>query len=145
MLTQGKTANAVIVVGDGARAARKLAHLETVRRGVGAEAAADFRFGLRMKHEIHTSRSSGARPRVVVGSRAYAAETEHDVRTCKRALERGRDQLGAVAQVLAPGEREAAAAENGDQLRQVLVLALAAHDLIADDNGADRSEEHTSA
>src|SRR5450759_1733634 len=71
-------------------------------------------------------------------TRACAAETEHDVRTGERAFERRRDQFGAVAQVLAPGEREAAAAQNGDQLRQVLVLALAAHDLIADDNGADR-------
>ena len=90
-----------------------------------------------MQYEIHAGRRSGAGARMVVGGRTDAAETEHDVGAGERALERGRDQFGIVAEVLAPGEREAAAAQNGDQLRQVLVLALAAHDLIADDNGAN--------
>ena len=137
MLAQGKTANAVVAVRNDARAARKLAHLEAVRRGVGAETAADFGLGLRMEYEINAGSGGGARSRMVVGRRAYAAETEHDVRPGERTPQRSRDQFRVVAQVLAPGERKAAAAQNRDQLRHVLVLALAAHDFIADDNGAD--------
>ena len=138
MLAQGKTANAVVVVGYGVCSARKFAHLEPVRRGVGAETAADLGLGLGMQHQIGAGRRGGAGARMVVGGRAYAAETEYDVGAGERALERGRDQFGVVAQVFAPGEREAAAAQDRDQLRHMLVLALAAHDFIADDQGADR-------
>ena len=96
------------------------------------------RLGLRMQHEFDAERRRGALPRVVVRRRADAAEREHDIRARERPPQRRGDPLRAVAEVLGPLEPQAARAEDVDELREMLVLALAAQDLVADDDCAER-------
>src|SRR6266545_2129403 len=77
--------------------------------------------------------------RVTVRRRSYAAEAEDEVSRSERALECRGNELGVVAEVLAPVEPHSAGRENFGELGKMLVLALAANDLVADD---DRPDPH---
>jgi len=79
---------------------------------------------------------------VVVGRRADAAEAEHDVARCQGAPERRRDAFRLVAEVLAPGEAQPAPRQRLDEPREVLVLALADEDLVADDESAEAAYQY---
>src|SRR6267154_714501 len=78
--------------------------------------------------------------RVIVRRRADAAEAEDEVSRSECAPERRGDEIRHVAEVLAPVEPHPPQAEDRDQLGEVLVLALAANDFLADD---DRADPHT--
>src|SRR4029077_15147413 len=78
--------------------------------------------------------------RVIVGGRADPAEAEHEIARGERPPEDRGNPIGDVAEVLAPGKLHAAGGEDLDQLREVLVRALADDDLVADD---DRAHPHT--
>jgi hypothetical protein len=117
--------------------AGKLAHLQALRRRFAAEAAADLALGFRMQGQAYAERRGSALARVVVGRGADAAEGEHDVARGEAALQRGGKPFRVVAVVLAPGQAQAALGERLDDEGQMLVLALADQDFIADDQRAE--------
>jgi hypothetical protein len=93
------------------------------------------RFGV--QHTVEPEGSGSRLPRVVVRSRADATAAEHHVAGCKRAPEEFGQCVPVVAQVAGPVEREAALTEQADDAGEVLVLALAGQDFIADDDQAE--------
>ena len=88
----------------------------------------------RVQRERHAERGGGALAGVVVGRRADAAAREDDVAARERLPQVGGDARAVVADIARPREREATRGEQLDHLRQVLVLALAREDLVADDD-----------
>ena len=135
MMIEAETGNAVVGVGNDAAAERKLAHLQALRRDVGAEARADFRVGIRMQFQHHAGGIGGALARVIVRRGADAAEAENDILRRQRAFQRRGDQRRFVGQILAPRQLEPALAQRRNDRRHVLVLPLAGHDFVADDDG----------
>src|SRR6266513_3327244 len=69
---------------------------------------------------------------MILACRADAAEAEDDISRGHRAPQRGGDQVGPVAEIIAPVEPHSAHAKDLDQLGEVLILALPANDLVAD-------------
>jgi hypothetical protein len=90
--------------------------------------------------ERNAKRIRRALASVIVGRRAYAAKAENEIPRGERALERGGNETGLVAEILAPVEPHAARRKDRDELRKMLVFSLAADDLVADD---DRADPHT--
>src|SRR5262249_12722965 len=82
-------------------------------------------------------RLRGALARVVVGRRTDAAEAEHRIARGRGGAQLGDDALGIVADVVRPRECQAARFQRGDEAREMLVLAPAGEDLVADDEGAE--------
>ena len=115
----------------------KFGHQHAVRIRVGAEPRLDLGDGLGVAHQRHAERGGGGLPRVVVGRRADAAEAEHDVAAGEGLAQQRGEPAAIVAFVARPGERKAARAERRDDVRQVLVGALAGEDLVADDERTD--------
>src|SRR6267378_1381954 len=75
--------------------------------------------------------------RVIVRRSADTPEAEDEVSRSERALERRGDEIRHVAEILAPLEPHSTRAENRDHFGEMLVLALAANDFLANDDGAD--------
>src|SRR6267142_2977709 len=92
-----------------------------------------------MQLEPDAERVGRALARVIVGRRADAAEAEDDIFRGECAPQSGGDQIGNIAEVLAPGELHSSGSEYLDQSGKVLVGTLADDDLVADD---DRSDSH---
>ena len=90
-----------------------------------------------MKLERHAERGRGALPGVVVGRGADAAAREHDVAAGERIAQVGGDARRVVADVARPAQRQAARGQQLDHLGQVLVVAFAGEDLVADDDEAE--------
>src|SRR5437667_7689283 len=83
-----------------------------------------------MQRQLHSRRVCGTLPGMIVGCRADAAEAEDDISRRHRAPQRGGDQVGPVAEIIAPVEPHSAHAKDLDQLGEVLILALPANDLV---------------
>src|SRR5882672_12463951 len=92
-----------------------------------------------MQRQLHARRVRSALAGMIVRRCTDAAETQDNVFRGERAPERRSNQLGVVAEVLAPVEPHSAGRENSDELGKMLVLAFAANDLVADD---DRTDPH---
>src|ERR1700694_139591 len=79
----------------------------------------------------------GALPRVIVRRSADAAEAEHDILRGEAALERRSEARRVGAELLRPGEAQAALREGTNEEGEMLVLALSYEDFIPDDEGAE--------
>ena len=125
-------------IGDDLGADGKFAHLQALRRGLAAEAAADLALGLRMQRERRRPA-----PRRRTGACGRPAS-----RRCRRRRtpRRPRRTCAAAPRSAAPDRRRGtrtrpgagrAAASAWMMKRKVLVLALADQDFIADDQRAE--------
>jgi hypothetical protein len=79
---------------------------------------------------------------VIVRCGADSAATENDVATFEGAPVELDECCPIVARVVGPGQREAALPQQGDDLRQVLVLPLALKYLVADDDEPEATRAH---
>ena len=129
----------VVRVRNDTRAHWKFAHLEALRRNHHVGARADRRLRVGVQRQVHARRFRGALAGMIVGCRADAAEAKDDVSRRHRAPERGGDQVWLVAEVVTPVEPHSAHAKDLDQLGEMLILALPANDLVADN---DRPNSH---
>ena len=91
-----------------------------------------------MQCERNAERLGRAFARQIIGRRANAAETEHDVPRGEAAPEGLGEPRRFVAQVSAPGKAQSTLRKGADQKREMLVQTLADQDLVADHIGADR-------
>ena len=73
--------------------------------------------------------------RVIVGRGTDAAKAEHHIITGQRALQGFDHQRTIIAEELHPIELEAALGKHLAQLFEMHIATLAAHDLVADDQG----------
>jgi hypothetical protein len=149
-IADAEAGDLVVGVADDVGAERKNAHVEPVHvvrtvgfvnrallaRGV-LHAFADQHLGLRMQPQRHAQRRGRALARVVVGRGADAAGGEHDVARGEGARERFRDAHRHIADVLGPGQLQAARGEQLDHLGHVLVGTLARQDFVTDDDKAE--------
>ena len=136
MITDGESGDAVVRIGNDGGADGKLTHLQAKRRGLAAKPRTDLGFGIGVKPDFHTRGRGGALTRVVIGRRADPAKAEHHVARSQCAFQRRRNALRTVADIFTPREFEPARTKHGDELRKVLVLALATHDFVSDDYSA---------
>src|SRR5205807_1102962 len=138
VLAQREPRDPIHRIGNDPRALGEFAHLQPLRSSVAAEARADLAFGIRMQTQRHARRRRGALARVVVGRRADPPKAEDDIARGETALEGRRQALGIVAEILRPGEAQAAPREGTNEEGEMLVLALSYEDFIPDDEGAKR-------
>ena len=90
-----------------------------------------------MTRKRNVERGSRRLARVIVGGRADAAEGEHEIVVGERLAQHRREVLAIVAEIRRVVERKPARCERCDRVREMLVLAFARQDLVADDESAD--------
>ena len=137
MVAERERGDAVVRIGDDAAAGRKLGHQHAMRIRLLAEARFDLAHRLGMALERHAERRGRCLARVVVRRGADAAEAEHDVAAREGVAQHVGETRAIVAEVLRVVEHDAARPERRDDVRQMLVRALAGEDLVADDQRAD--------
>ncbi len=141
MRAQRKPGNAVERIGDDLAAHRKAPHVQRFNGHLAAhldEARTDFMLRLGMQKQINIGRGGGGLTRMVIRRIANAAETEHDIATRQRATKCVGQALPVIAQVHRPIQMHAACGEDFQQAREMAIRALAMHDFVADDDGANR-------
>ena len=137
MIADRKAGDAIDGIGNDAGTGRKLRHQHAMRIGFSAEARLDLRHRLRMAHKRDAQRRRSGLPRVVVGCGADAAETEQQVAARKGIAQQRGETLAVVAQVVDEVRCKTAHRQCFDDVRQMLVGALARQDLVPDDQCAD--------
>ncbi len=117
---------------------REFGHQNAARVRVLAEARFDFTHRVGVSRERNAQCRSGTLTGVIVGRGADAAERKNNIGRRKGTPQHLRDALPVIADVLGPGQFQAAHPEGFDGPGEVLVLALAGEDFITDDDCPNR-------